>query len=726
MSKNIILLSDGTGNSSAKRNKTNVWRLYDALDLHRDDQIAFYDDGVGSQEFLPLKIVGGAFGWGLKRNVRELYKYLCRTYQDGDRIYLFGFSRGAFTVRMLAGMIAFCGLCQHGGTEADLDRKARANYGAFRSRFNNSGLITRWFRKLIGSDIPVPAFASPDIAFIGVWDTVDAYGLPIDELAILWDKLIYPLYFPDRKLSPKVKRACHAVSVDDERLTFHPVLWDEGGETELVAAGKVTAGRIEQVWFPGVHSDVGGGYSKNPLALVALDWMITKVEADPTQPGSPGLHLIPAQRQEFRQHSDWNGPQHDSRSGLAAYYRYKPRNIALLCQDPDNGVHIDKPKIHRSLMERIRCRTIPYAPTGLPADYEVVATPPGSVPTFESPKEATERAQAMNAALDVIFWRRWLYGALVVMTGVLLLAPVFLPWDKDADCVGPACLLAPLLQGAKALLPGFAGAWLDALSQNPAWLGGFLVAFGIGFWLKSVTHRRTAEHAAAAWARLKQQGSVPKWGGSLTARFRGAANSRLRKLGTWMGASGLLVLILAGLALAMDRGLFYVRNTLGGLCEGSAPGSLRTPGGTPIQLPDIAMPCFATGIGLSKGQRYRFELSGPTPHWQDGDTHVGKGPEGFEDPWMTPWIPLRRHIGAPWLTLMGRIGGAGAEDFAIGSGPSEHRARSDGELFLYVNDAVFGLLPGRYWAWPYFWSPGRNGGSAQITVTALPEDRRDQ
>ena len=114
--KNIILLSDGTGNSAAKRNKTNVWRLYSALDLHRKDQVAMYDDGVGSQQFLLFRLLGGAFGWGLKRNVIELYKFLCRNYEADDTnerkqtIYLFGFSRGAFTVRMLAGLIAECGL----------------------------------------------------------------------------------------------------------------------------------------------------------------------------------------------------------------------------------------------------------------------------------------------------------------------------------------------------------------------------------------------------------------------------------------------------------------------------------------------------------------------------------------------------------------------------------------------------------------------------------------
>ena len=127
--KNIIILSDGTGNGAAKRHKTNVWRLYQALDLHSEDdcgkrdkskpkQIAFYDDGVGAKAFLPFKLLGSIFGWGLKRNVIELFKFLCRTYEENeeneenkpDKIFLFGFSRGAFTVRMLAGMIKRCGI----------------------------------------------------------------------------------------------------------------------------------------------------------------------------------------------------------------------------------------------------------------------------------------------------------------------------------------------------------------------------------------------------------------------------------------------------------------------------------------------------------------------------------------------------------------------------------------------------------------------------------------
>ena len=108
--RNIVLLSDGTGNSAAKLNRTNVWWLYQALDLGDDDQIAIYDDGVGTSGFRPLRLLGGAFGWGLSRNVRDLYEFVCRHYRAGDHVYIFGFSRGAFTARTLAGLICKCGI----------------------------------------------------------------------------------------------------------------------------------------------------------------------------------------------------------------------------------------------------------------------------------------------------------------------------------------------------------------------------------------------------------------------------------------------------------------------------------------------------------------------------------------------------------------------------------------------------------------------------------------
>jgi uncharacterized protein (DUF2235 family) len=128
MVKNIVICSDGTGNTAIKGRGTNVFKLYEAVDLegHKADpakvpQIAFYDDGVGTQRLKPLAVLGGAFGWGLSRNVKQLYASLARTYDPGDRIYLFGFSRGAFTVRTLAGLIANCGIVDRTKCQSDAD-----------------------------------------------------------------------------------------------------------------------------------------------------------------------------------------------------------------------------------------------------------------------------------------------------------------------------------------------------------------------------------------------------------------------------------------------------------------------------------------------------------------------------------------------------------------------------------------------------------------------------
>ena len=137
--KSIILFSDGTGNSSAKLFKTNVWRMYEAIDLGppsegKRDQISYYDDGVGTSSFKPLTVLGGAFGWGLQRNVLDIYRFACRNYREGDDIYAFGFSRGAFTIRLVVALIASQGLVRS-DSEAELDWKSREAYRAFRAGF---------------------------------------------------------------------------------------------------------------------------------------------------------------------------------------------------------------------------------------------------------------------------------------------------------------------------------------------------------------------------------------------------------------------------------------------------------------------------------------------------------------------------------------------------------------------------------------------------------------
>ncbi|MBI4246801.1 MAG: DUF2235 domain-containing protein, partial [Candidatus Rokubacteria bacterium] len=226
MPKNIVLLSDGTGNSAAKLFKTNVWRTYQALDLQSGDQIAIYDDGVGTERFKPLALLGGAIGLGLRRNVLDLYTFLCRNYQPGDRIYCFGFSRGAFTIRTLVGLIASQGVVPAAG-EAELHEKVHEAYARDREEFRTNLGRARDRLGLRVRRPPRPPLGRPvdSITFLGLWDTVDAYGMPIEELKRGIDLYIRPLTFPDRTLWPGVERACHALALDDERRTFHPVLW---------------------------------------------------------------------------------------------------------------------------------------------------------------------------------------------------------------------------------------------------------------------------------------------------------------------------------------------------------------------------------------------------------------------------------------------------------------------------------------------------------------------
>src|SRR5215212_945063 len=132
--KAIVLFSDGTGNSSAKLFKTNVWRMYEAVDLGppaagKRYQISYYDDGVGTSAFKPLAVLGGAFGWGLKRNVLDIYRFACRNYRRGDEIYAFGFSRGAFTMRIAIALMATQGLVSS-DNEVELLRRSREAYRA--------------------------------------------------------------------------------------------------------------------------------------------------------------------------------------------------------------------------------------------------------------------------------------------------------------------------------------------------------------------------------------------------------------------------------------------------------------------------------------------------------------------------------------------------------------------------------------------------------------------
>jgi uncharacterized protein (DUF2235 family) len=376
--KNIVLCSDGTGNTAIKARGTNVFKLYEAVDIqgHKYDptvtpQVAFYDDGVGTSRLAPLKLIGGAFGFGFRRNVKELYTELVHVYEPGDHIFLFGFSRGAYTVRALSGLIQYCGILDVKKVSHEvLTKRVNECWTAFRreafqrvterDRLRNqpsSDMVRqdRARREAYGAVIDhvhVPDGAVT-IDFVGVWDTVGAVGMPFEELRNLvnW---IYPMRFSELTPSSRIKRACHALSIDDDRLTFHPELWNENG---------IPAEQVDQVWFAGVHSNVGGGYVKHGISLVALDWMMAEAEQS-------GLRFINADREYVHTHQDVHDELYDARAGLGVYYRWEPRNLVKLCHDH----HMGLPKIHVSVFERIANGTECYAPVNLPHQFQVVGT----------------------------------------------------------------------------------------------------------------------------------------------------------------------------------------------------------------------------------------------------------------------------------------------------------------------------------------------------------------
>jgi uncharacterized protein (DUF2235 family) len=341
MPKNIALFSDGTGNSSAKLFRTNVWRLYEALDRSAPDQIAYYDDGVGTSSFKPYAILGGALGVGLKRNVQHIYAFLCRNYEPGDRIHAFGFSRGAFTIRVFIGLVHDQGLVR-AATERELWQGVEERWRAHRKKAR--ARISHGIRAHAARRATAPTAADPGVkfTFVGLWDTVSAYGMPIDELTRAWDQYVWPLSMNDRVPSASIAKAFHALSLDDERNTFHPLLWTETGADAGANAKSVHLDdeRISQVWFTGVHSNVGGGYPDDALSYVPLHWIMSEA--------AKHLRFRPGELEKVRAAASPFGRIYDSRKGLGGYYRYNPRKIARLVADDYHHVSIERPKSTRA------------------------------------------------------------------------------------------------------------------------------------------------------------------------------------------------------------------------------------------------------------------------------------------------------------------------------------------------------------------------------------------
>lgn len=737
-SRNIVLLSDGTGNSSAKLMKTNVWRMYQAVDLSAGRQLALYDNGVGTSTFKLFAFLGGAFGFGLKRNVRTLYTFACRNYRaetehaDADRLFAFGFSRGAFTVRVLIDLIEDQGLVT-GAHGAELERMAKWAYRAYRRKFNaTQGLVTplrnlrdallRWWedrRHLTRYD--QRHNARPRVAFLGLWDTVDAYGLPIDEMTRGWDQWVWPLRMC--KEPPRIAdKVCHAVALDDERHTFHPVLIDEAEHAEV---GHVDQETITQVWFAGAHSNVGGGYPDDSLARVPLVWMGAEA-------AKRGLRLHAFETTEWDAHADPHGPAYDSRRGLGSYYRYNPRSIERLTDDPFAQVRVPRVKIHESVFQRIGVGRDDYAPIVLPETYAVV-TDKGTVVgatanPYEHVTQAASRCADQERVWNLVWLRRIVYFATVALSALLTLAP-FIPTGGLLDDQSRA--LSGVIELAGKVLPDMAQSWVSYYSRRPFQLvvgGGLLaVLLSLSSFLQGAIKERMHHIWDAIFMHPAAEVVPSEPPRDIVYRIRANPGYRWfvdrmsqRVFPVVFGLGALATIALATLG-TLNRAAFAAASAGGAICADVAPrppDNPRTRSWIVGDFPNTAL-CHATGIPVDAGTRYEVTVTLPPGGWTDRG-HVVERPAGFGTPaGGIPFffgLPFRRVLTADWFVPMVRIGSLAAEYHALDQGAITFTAARDGQMFLFVNDAI-GI-------WP-FWSSfyENNGGDTPIvTVQALGPD----
>jgi len=324
--KRIAVFCDGTWNTpdemeNGKLCQTNVVKMANALSTTSDDgmiQLLYYDTGVGSEGDLVRRIYDGATGTGISENILQAYRFVIKNYKPGDELFFFGFSRGAFTVRSLAGLIRNSGILKP--ENIDKVHKAFLIYKSRKPQHQPREVEATLFRKTFA------VAETTIIKFIGVWDTVGALGNPLFMNGILSKRN----GFHDTDLSTRIENAFHALAIDEKRRNFEATLWHQ----QKGSKGQV----LEQVWFPGVHSDVGGGYAESGLSDAALLWMLEKAESCNLKFDT--INLNP----------EATGTMHESYTGF--YKLQSPLFRPIGITDPKRGATNES--IHPSVVERYR------------------------------------------------------------------------------------------------------------------------------------------------------------------------------------------------------------------------------------------------------------------------------------------------------------------------------------------------------------------------------------
>jgi uncharacterized protein (DUF2235 family) len=360
MAHNLIVCCDGTQNTFGTRN-TNVVKLVRVLPLNTQDQMSYYDPGVGTLAapvFLSWgmkwlsRMLGAAFGLGLTENIEEAYRYLMQNYRDGDRVFLFGFSRGAYTVRALAGLLHKCGL---------LDSGSENLIPYAMQLFKHKPTVEN---RRVASEFKATFSRECKPHFIGVWDTVASYG---------W--IYNPVTLQYTANDPDLGVIRHAVSLDERRAFFRKNLFFPCDGQDC-----------QQVWFPGVHCDVGGGYEEpeSGLSKLALRWIVDEAKRHGLQVDDDLYRDIVLGRDPTFAAPDAGARIHESLKGFwwiceflpGRYLRYEGEARHVRWRLP-LGRHRYVPegsRIDPSVHERMQ-RVPAYRPRNLPKSSTVETTP---------------------------------------------------------------------------------------------------------------------------------------------------------------------------------------------------------------------------------------------------------------------------------------------------------------------------------------------------------------
>ena len=374
MPKNIVVLSDGTGQDGGRGHDSNIYKLFRMLEDRTENQIVFYEEGLGTTT---QKLTGMAFGAGIDKNILQCYRFIFDNYNAGDKIFLFGFSRGAATVRSLASFIHYFGILPASRPELieeayRIYRNRKGSYHQAVTRARLSGgtsqtepvvgqtegtlraldsVVYHW-NDALRDDLDQPGGKSDEfvrkhpnqwvqIEFLGVWDTVPALGLiALPGLDALLDRVpAWKHEYHNFKLRGSVKHACHALSIDDERKWFYPSVWKEY-DRDLTE-------KVEQVWFGGAHTDVGGGFWEAGFSDIALEWMVQNAFEH-------GIRLYFDSRPEwnFCVAPDATDDFHDPRSAWGVLYASGVRDKVW---DEKAFETFGPPRVHETVLERARC-----------------------------------------------------------------------------------------------------------------------------------------------------------------------------------------------------------------------------------------------------------------------------------------------------------------------------------------------------------------------------------